>query len=191
MSRGRDDGARHAAHGAVGCYAVQLARLAGASRIITLGSRLPPPLADHHVDSSQPGWADAVLAATEGRGVDVLLEASGGPQLAEGLRALAPFGRAVVYGAASGQDAALDAATVRRWLYAPAPNQAITAFNLGGWFMHRPDAAGQAVGEMIGLLASGQVTAPVVQHFPLAQAALAHHRLESRQTTGNLVLKPW
>ena len=114
-----------------------------------------------------------------------------GLELCEGLRALAPFGRAVVFGAASGQPARLDAATLDHFFYAPAPNQSLTAFNIGGWFMARPQAAGAALGELVGAVASGAIRPPALHTLPLAQAAQAHRQMEARQTSGKLVLKPW
>lgn len=186
-----------AAAGAVGSYAVQLARHLGAGLIVAgvsspAKAKIARSLGAHvSVDYTRPGWADEVRRATDGRGVDVLLEASGGPLLAQGLHALAPFGRAVVYGAASGRSAALDAATQERFFYAPAPNQSLIAFNVGGWFMERPQAAGAALGELVGLVAQGVLATPTIQRLPLAQASEAHRLLESRQTSGKLVLKPW
>jgi NADPH:quinone reductase len=186
-----------AAAGAVGSYLVQLARHLGAAQVIAAtGSvdkaRMALDSGAHAtVDYTQPGWATALRELTAGHGVDVLLEASGGATLAEGLRALAPFGRAVVYGAASGQDASLDAETLRSLLYAPANNQSLCAFNLGSWFIHRPEAAGAALGELIGLVASGRVAVPAIEKMPLRSAAEAHRRLEARATCGKIVLKPW
>lgn len=186
-----------AAAGAVGSYAVQLARHLGAGLVVAgvssaaKGEAARALGAHVSVDYTRPGWAEEVLRATDGRGVDVLLEASGGEVLAQGLRALAPFGQAIVYGAASGQSAALDPATLERFLYAPAPNQSIAAFNVGGWFMQRPQEAGAALGELIGLVAQGVVRTPAIRTLPLAAAAEAHRLLESRQTAGKLVLKPW
>lgn len=186
-----------AATGAVGHWLVQLALNAGAGQVIaatagTSKARQALALGAHAVvDYGQPGWAAQVRALTDGRGVDLLFEAGGGPLLAEGLRALAPFGRAVVYGAASGHDAVLDADTLRRLLYAPAANQSLVAFNLGGWFMQRPQAAGQAMGELIGLVAAGKLAGPAIETLPLREAAAAHRRIEQRVTSGKIVLKPW
>lgn len=186
-----------AAAGAVGSYLVQLARHLGAGLVVAAAStrakaELALALGAHvAVDYSRDGWADEVHKATQGRGVDVLLESGGGPLLAEGLRALAPFGRAVVFGAASGQPARLDAATLDHFFYAPAPNQSLTAFNIGGWFMARPQAAGAALGELVGAVASGAIRPPALHTLPLAQAAQAHRQMEARQTSGKLVLKPW
>ncbi len=186
-----------AATGGVGSYAVQLARQRGAALVVAaIGSpakaaRARALGAHATVENTRPGWADEVRRATDGRGVDLLLESAGGPLLAQGLAALAPFGRAIVYGAASGHAAVLDAATLERVFYAPAPNQSLTAFNLGGWFMQRPQQAAAALGELIGLVLAGRVATPEIQRLPLAQAAQAHRLLESRQTSGKLVLKPW
>ncbi len=186
-----------AAAGGVGSFAVQLARRLGAAAVIALvGS---PAKAAHArtlgatatLDAHAADWPAQARALTGGRGVDVLLEATGGDTLSQGLQALAPFGRAVVYGAASGRDAVLDAATLRALLYAPAPNQSLAAFNLGSWFMARPQVAGAALHELVGLVASGALQAPQALPLPLAQAAEAHRRLESRETVGKLVLKPW
>ncbi len=85
----------------------------------------------------------------------------------------------------------LDAATLRALLYAPAPNQSLVAFNVGGWFIERSQVAGAALQELVGLVAAGNLQAPVTQTLPLAKAAEAHRRLESRQTLGKLVLRPW
>jgi NADPH:quinone reductase-like Zn-dependent oxidoreductase len=186
-----------AASGAVGSYLVQLARHLGAAQVIAATASESKAAqarslgADAEVDYSRPDWAERLRELTHGHGVDVLFEASGGGTLAEGLRALAPFGRAVVYGSASGQDARLDAASLHRLFYAPADNQSLVAFNLGSWFMQRPESAGAALGELIGLVASGRIAVPAIQTLPLHQAAEAHRRLEARQASGKIVLKPW
>ena len=186
-----------AAAGGVGHYAVQIARQAGARLVIAGASskaKAEAALANGaHVtiDDTRDGWADEVQRATDGAGVDLLLESSGGAVLAPGLRALAPFGRAIVYGAASGRSGTLSAADLEHLLYAPALNQSLAAFNLGGWFMARPQQAGAAMGELIGGVLAGAITTPPITTLPLAQAAEAHRRLEARQVLGKIVLDPW
>lgn len=186
-----------AAAGGVGSFLVPLARRLGASQVIAAvggAERAAAALAlgaTTAIDVTGDDWPDRVRELTAGRGVDVLLESAGGASLARGLRALAPFGRAVVYGAASGQDAALDAEALRRFCYAPAPNQSLVAFNVGGWFLERPAVAGAALGGLVGLVAAGELATPSLQRLPLAQAAEAHRRLESRAVSGKIVLKPW
>lgn len=116
---------------------------------------------------------------------------SGGPMLAQGLRCLAPFGRAVVYGMASREPLQLDQETLLRFFYNPSPNQSLHVFNLGLWFGLRPEAAVTALHDLISYAASGQVKVAIGQTLPLAHAAEAHRLLEARQSVGKLILKPW
>ena len=186
-----------AATGGVGSFAIQLARQIGAARIIAAVSseakcKLALSLGAHEaINSSLANWPSAVLASTGGRGVDVALEANGGPSLIETLSCLAPFGRLVVYGAASGISSSLDAAATEKIFYSPAPNQSISGFNIGGWFMDRPRVAGGALYELMQDVVAGKIQIPRITTLPLADASLAHNLLEQRKTEGKLVLKPW
>jgi NADPH:quinone reductase-like Zn-dependent oxidoreductase len=145
--------------------------------------------ADHVLDPADSAWPERVREITGGRGADVALEIVGGEQFTQTLSCLAPFGRLVVLGLAGGISPALDEATVRRTFYDPAPNQSLIAFNVGQWFALRPEPAQQAVGELIGLVASGAVEVPIAAALPLDQAARAHRMLEERRVTGKVVLK--
>lgn len=184
-----------AAAGGVGSYAVQLAKLLGAGTVIGLGSTPAKREAilglgaDHALDPAED-WPAHVMEVTGG-GVDVALEATGGDALDRTLGALAPFGRCVVYGFASTQAAVLGAEATARLLYRPALNQSLIGFNVGAYFGLRPEVAGPAIGQLLGYVASGQLRVPVTRRMPLAQAADAHRLLETRQTTGKIVLKPW
>ena len=99
----------HAAAGGVGTLAVQLAKAWGAGRVIaTASSQAKRDLAielgaDVAVDPEPDGLKDRLREANGGRGVDVVLEMTGGPVFDASLSALAPFGRLVVYGMASRQ----------------------------------------------------------------------------------------
>ncbi len=93
----------HSAAGGVGLAALQVARLARAEVFATAGSdekrALLRSLGVAHVfDSRSPRFADEVLAATAGSGVDVVLNSLAGEAIAEGLRCLAPYGRFVELG---------------------------------------------------------------------------------------------
>lgn len=185
------------AGGAVGGYAIQIARLLGAGRIIGVAStpeRRKAGLAagaDHVVDHLVAGWAEEVLALTGGRGADVVLELSGGATFTQAWRCLAPFGRFVVLGMASGTPGSLNPDEQKSMFYDPAPNQSIHAFNVGGFFIHKPEIAVEALTTLIGWIASGQVIAQITENLPLEGAADAHTMLESRLSTGKLILKPW
>jgi NADPH2:quinone reductase len=180
-----------AAAGGVGGYAVQLAKLLGAGKVIALAStegkraeavRLG---ADHVVDYTALGWAERVRELTGGRGADLVLEMSGGTVFGESLRALAPFGRSVVYGYASGENVALDPQDLLT------SSQAVIGFNLGAWFQHEPEQAFGALQRLIGFVLSGEVEVQVGRVLPLARAADAHRALEARETTGKIILDPW
>ena len=185
-----------AAAGGVGGYAVQIAKLLGASPVIAGAStsakrEIAEKLgADHVVDYSTTDWVEQVRELTGGQGVDAALEMSGGARLSETLRTLAPFGTMVVFGAVSGNLGTLDEDAIKPWLYDPAPNQSILGFNLGPWFESKLPTAVAAMQRLVGWVASGQLKVPVSQTFPLADAANVHQLLQTGQTTGKLILKP-
>ena len=186
-----------AAAGGVGSYAVQLARALGAGTVVALAgteAKRKAALAlgaDHALDPADPRWPDAVREHTAGRGVDVALEATGTGELERTLGVLAPFGRLVVYGFASRTPGSLGPDALEALLYRPALNQSITGFNVGAFFVLRPDVAGPAVGRLLGMLAAGTLTVPIHRQLPLAEAAEAHRLMEARELHGKVVLKPW
>ncbi|MFN3218022.1 MAG: zinc-binding alcohol dehydrogenase family protein [Acidimicrobiales bacterium] len=185
------------AGGGVGILAVQIARSLGAGTVIGLassGDRRSAALeagADHVVDPGDAGWSDEVRDLTGGAGVGVVLEMSGGQVFADGLTTLAPFGRFVVYGMASGLPGVFDEAGQQAFFYRPSLGQSLHVFNLGLYFGLRPGAAIEAMTALIGLVASGQVKVPVGTTLPLEEAAEAHRLIESRQSTGKVILRPW
>ena len=156
----------HSAAGGVGSLAVQLAHHLGASRVIAtastasklaLASRLG---ATDTVNYTEPGWADRVLDLTDGRGVDVVIEAVGGDIGEESLRILADNGRLVVYGVASKRMSAFAGSQLMQ------RNQAV----LGYWLTSRlspGSATAEIVPRLLQLADAGELTA-IVQHvFPL------------------------
>lgn len=185
------------AAGGVGAYAMQVAKALGTSRVIgAVGhvSRTAAAIAhgaDDVVVYDATDWVTAVQTLTQGAGCNVVLEMRGGASVGESLAVLAPFGRLVVYGMASGTPLALSPEQILRTFYVPAPNQSIHIFNLGIWFALRPQVAGAAIGELLGLIGGGRVMLPTVRTLPLSQAADAHRAMEQHGSVGKLVLKPW
>jgi acyl transferase domain-containing protein/acyl carrier protein len=93
----------HSAAGGVGLAALQVARRAGAEVLATAGTQHKRALlrsmgVQHVFDSRDGGFADAVLEATAGRGVDVVLNSLAGDLLVAGLRCVASHGRFVELG---------------------------------------------------------------------------------------------
>lgn len=177
----------HAAAGGVGTLAVQLARLMEAGKVIGTASNeakldLVRKLgADAAIDYTKDDWAEQVKAATGGQGADIILEMVGGEIANQSLQCLAPFGRMVIYGAASGQIAQF---TGIQLMY---KNQAIIGYWLTAW-MGRPDRIAAAAMELMQFLASGKLQIIVGNTYPLAEAVQAHQAIANRQTMGKVVL---
>jgi NADPH2:quinone reductase len=181
----------HAAAGGVGTLAVQLARLKGASQVVATASSdakraLAKELgADVTVDYTLAEWHLAVRAATDGKGVDVILEMVGGAEVyKKNLACLASFGRMVVYGAASGDTKGTiePIALMNR-------NQTVTGYYLtpltGDRALCEP-----AVTECAELAARGALRVIVGARLPLSEAAQALRLMEGRGSTGKIVLEP-
>lgn len=178
----------HAAAGGVGTLAVQIAKLQGAGTVIgTASSESKLDLvrqlgADAAINYTQPDWAEQVKQATNGRGADIILEMVGGSIAEQSLQCLAPFGRMVVYGAASSQIAQFSGIQL---MY---KNQTITGYWLTAWMSQRPEKVAQAAGQLVQYLASGQLKVIVGKTYPLEQVADAHRAIANRETTGKVVL---
>ncbi|MFC5825866.1 zinc-binding dehydrogenase [Nonomuraea insulae] len=178
-----------AAAGRIGTVLVQLARAAGARVIGAVGSADKAAIvrelgASFVADYGSPGWSEQVRKATEGRGVDVALDAIGGTVGAQTLEAAADgHGRIGLYGYASGTWTPLDTPTVvRRGLTVSGPLSATFAKPLDE---QRADAE-----EALRAAAKGVVRTLVHATLPLADAARAHAVLESRESVGAVLLKP-
>ena len=185
------------AGGGVGGYAIQIAKLLGAGVVIGAASSSEKREAalvagaDAVIDYTRANWPHNVRELTEGQGVNIVLEMSGGPIFAQSLNCLAPFGRIIVYGMASREPLQFDQESILKFFYSPSYNQSIHVFNLGLWFGLQPEASVSALQDLIGFAASGQIKVPVSQKLPLSRAAEAHRMIENRSTTGKIILKPW
>ncbi|BBP04808.1 polyketide synthase [Sulfuriferula plumbiphila] len=88
----------HGAAGGVGIAAIQLAKWIGAEIYVTAGSDEKRDFlrllgVDHIFDSRSLAFADEILAQTDGKGVDVVLNSLAGEAINRNLRVLKPFGR--------------------------------------------------------------------------------------------------
>jgi NADPH2:quinone reductase len=178
-----------AAAGGTGSLAVQLAKRAGAGRVIALASSdekraLALELgADVAVDSRASDLRDQILAANDGEQVDVVLEMSGGDAFEATLRTLAPFGRLVAFGIASREENALKTGHLMR------NSRAVIGF----WLVHmfrRPDLLRRGIEELLGAAASGELRAVIGGVYPLSEVRRAHEDIAARRTQGKLLLDP-
>src|SRR6266567_3313300 len=177
----------HAAAGGVGTLAVQLAKLMGAGIVVGTASNdrkldlIRQLGADAAINYTEDNWVEQVKNATRGQGTDIILEMVGGEIAEQSLKCLAPFGRMIIYGAASGKIAQFSGIQLTY------KNQAI----IGYWLtsqLQRVDRIAVAAMELMQFLASGKLQIIVGQTFPLAEAAQAHQAVAERRTMGKVVL---
>ena len=179
----------HSAAGGVGLAAVQLAKVAGARVFGTVSSDAKAQLVkDHGADAvinyASEKFADEVLRLTEGRGVDLILDAVGKPTFEEGLRCLAPFGHLILYGRAGGPTDPLNVATLS------AKSHKVSGFMVPTVTRTFPEKTRASATHCFTLMREGKLKLHIGKTFSLAQAADAHRYLESRQSTGKLILLP-
>ena len=126
---------------------------------------------------------EALIAANEGRPVDVVQDAAGGEVFAQSLAALAPFGRIVAYGNSTREKVPVTNGELLK------ESRAVVGF----WLMHlldRRDMLEQPLADLFARAARGELSPRVGGTYPLAEAARAHEDLEARRTTGKLTLDP-
>jgi synaptic vesicle membrane protein VAT-1 len=189
----------HAAAGGVGMAAIQLCRIAGAEVIGTASASKHATLKQmgvaHCIDYRTEDFEEGVKRVTNGRGVDIVLDATGA--FRKSYRCLAPLGRLVCFGL-SQASSGMGPSRLRALLaVAQLPffhpiklmndNKAVIGVNLG----HLWDHIGMLRREMMGLLADydgGRIKPVVGKTFPLADAAKAHRFMQERQNIGKVVL---
>jgi NADPH:quinone reductase len=180
----------HAAAGGVGSVLVQMARAAGAGRIFaTAGSPAKLEIArgfgaDDVIDYTKDDFSKIVLDATEKRGVDVICDAVGGEVFAQGLAALAFFGRHVVYGQSGGSPGWLTTDLLHR------SNRAVLGYSSGHYRRNRPAVLAPAAEAAFKLVAGGKVKILEGGRFPLDEAGKAQDLVQSRASTGRVFLTP-
>lgn len=176
------------AAGGVGTVAGQLARAGGASAVYGVVSSLEK--AEHALKSGydQVFTIDTfdreVLAATGGRGVDIALDPVGGETFRRTKAVVARFGRLISFGNAGGAEP---------WRIG-AEDVMPTALTVGGFSLLGLAAADPALLRVMAdrafhTVTEGGVELPVSAEFGLADAAQAHVLVESRTSTGKLLIR--
>lgn len=177
----------HAAAGGVGSLAIQLAKKFGAGKVIATASTtekldFAKELgADIGINYTEDGWEKAVREITDGKGVDVALEMAGGDIFTKTLKTLAPFGRVVVYGAASGEQVDFNPQALMR------RNQSVIGFFLPQ-IMTKRELLLTSLQELLTWVGSGELKLTIGGTYPLEEAADVHRLLQGRKTKGKLVL---
>lgn len=178
----------HAAAGGAGGLIVQMAKARGARVFGTVSTdakaRDVQALgADATIIYTQQDFEAEVKGLTSGRGVDVVYDSVGQTTFDQSLKALRPRGMMVLFGQSSGPVAPLDPGVLNAGgsLFLTRPSLA--------HHLAPPDELRWRVGDVMALVASGQVKVRISAIYPLAEAAQAHRDLESRATTGKLLLR--
>ncbi|MEU1270910.1 zinc-binding dehydrogenase [Streptomyces sp. NPDC005799] len=172
-----------AAAGGIGTLLVQYAKNAGATVIGLAGgpektARVEAGGADLAVDYRDPEWPGKVRACLGGRFATVVFDGVGGEIAREAVGLLGPGGRHIVFGWSSG--GVRDGSP---YLVEGASQQVL------GPVMTRNASIRTLELRALAEAAAGRLT-PAVQRFPLADAAAAHRALQTRRTTGKVVLEP-
>ena len=179
-----------AAAGGLGTLLVQAALRAGADVLALAGG--PAKVAQVRslgvgtvVDVRAEDWEEALASAVARRAPDVLLDGVGGPVGAALLAALGSGGRVVVHGWASGTPLAIDGARL-------AAGSLTASGGLGPRVLAGPGGIGglRAWEERALATAAAGELVPLVERWPLADAAGAHRAMEARRTAGKVVLVP-
>ena len=179
----------HAAAGGVGLLLVQMAKQRGARVIGTVGGEPKARLAraagaDEVVLYRQEDFLAAVKRLTNGRGVDVVYDGVGKETALKSLDCLALRGMMVFFGNASGPVGPLDPL-----LLSQKGSLFLTRPTLFHYVADRASLEARAA-DVLGQVAAKRLEVRIDRAFPLAEAAAAHQALESRQTTGKLLLVP-
>lgn len=182
----------HAAAGGTGLLLVQIAKKRGARVFATVGSEAKVALAREagadevfnlNADSTKK-FHEAARAFTGGRGVDVVYDGIGKETFEGSLSSLRPRGMMVSFGNASGP---------------VPPFSPLILSQKGSLFFARPTLVHyiataaelrQRSGDLFAWIADGSLKVRIGATFPLTAAAEAHRALESRGTTGKVLLLP-
>jgi NADPH2:quinone reductase len=177
----------HGAAGGVGLTAVEIGVALGATVIATAGGpdkvRVALDHGAHHgIDYKAEDIRERVKALTDGRGADVIYDPVGGAVFDASLRAIAPDGRILVIGFASGSVPQIPANILL------VKNVTVIGYWWGAYRKLNPALLQHSLGECVRWWAEGKLRPHVSQTLPLEQAADALELLRSRAATGKVVL---
>ena len=173
----------------VGLMALQIAKHRGAAKVIGTSThpdrraRLAEYGADLALDSKDPGWVKAVLEATGGKGVDLIIDVVSGPLANQNMEAAAVRGRIVSVGRLGGTSAQFDfnLHALKRISF------------IGVTFRTRSvqeirDLNARMMADLSDAVASAALRMPVDRVFPIDQAAAAFEHMRTNQHFGKVVL---
>jgi NADPH:quinone reductase len=179
----------HAAAGGVGLIACQWLKALGVTTIATAGSPEKMALAkthgaDHVINYSTENFVEKVKAITGGKGVPVVYDGVGKTTWEGSLDCLRPRGLMVSFGNASGP-----VSPVNLGILSTKGSLYVTRPTLATHIATRADLVERSKA-LFDVVLSGKVKIETTARYKLADAAQAHRDLESRKTTGSVILEP-
>jgi NADPH:quinone reductase len=178
----------HAAAGGIGTTAIQLAKILGAGCVIgTVGSSNKAAAAlkagaDHIICLDHEDFAAKVNQLTGGEGANVILDSIAGAISERSLECLAPYGRLVHFGNSSGEIGLF------KTLDLHASCRSVLGFSFGTTRAQRPHVLRETADRVLAYLGDGRLQMNIGKHFALKDAAEAHEWVESRRSTGKVLL---
>ena len=151
----------------------------------------------HTIDYRTEDFETEIARITNGRGVDLILDAVGGDSFAKGYRSLAPLGRLVMFGlsSASSGEKRQFLKVLKAFLSLPKfkplalldENKGVFGLNLGHLWSEIPRL--RSIGlELIDLYQAGKIKPHIAKTFALADAGEAHRYIQERKNTGKVLL---
>jgi NADPH2:quinone reductase len=176
----------HAIGGGAGLFATQIAVQAGATVIGTVGTKGKEKRAlefgaGRVVNREEEDFVSAVMAFTNSKGVDKIIDSTGASILDRSFAAIRRLGHVVSFGEAEGRP------FPNLWERLVTKSLTFTRFHLGHMDLSS-DAWRKGVDQVVGGIMSGALKVPIEETFPFEKADSMLDRLGSRQTAGKLVL---
>jgi NADPH:quinone reductase len=179
----------HAAAGGTGLLLVQIAKMLGARVIGTVSTGEKAEFArragaEATINYTKQDFAAEVRKLTDGRGVNVVYDSVGKETYERSLNSLAPLGMLVIFGQASGPVPPFDTAVLNAKGSLSLARPSLT-HNVAS----HADVAWRA-GDLFRWIEAGKLDVRIGKTFALADAANAHREMESRRSTGKIILVP-
>ena len=179
----------HAAAGGAGLLIAQMAKRCGARVIGTVSTEEKARLArsagvDEVILYTQADFEAEVKRLTEGKGLPVVYDSVGKTTYEKSLNCLRPRGMMVLFGQSSGAVPPIDPG-----ILAAKGSLYLTRPSLGHYSATREELVSRA-DDVIGWVSKGELKLRIEKTFALSDAAEAHRELESRRTTGKLLIIP-
>lgn len=178
----------HSAAGGVGTTAIQMAKILGAGKIIgTVGSEQKVAYAlntgaDHVICYEKENFSEKVNELTDGIGANIILDSVAGRISEQSINCLAKYGRLIHFGNSSGEVGNFKTSELH------SSCRSVLGFSLGTTRKERPELLRETAEQVLKYIDEGLLNIKIGHYFSLKDAASAHRLIESRLSTGKILL---